>query len=553
MDNKRLFKAFTGILMAFLIFSLNACLDDKWDLSRISDEIEITPKIAAPMAYGMLSLDDFLREFDFAGKVGQFDDSLLYLTYTDSLFSFPVAEIINIPNQIFPVIYISSDINIPEWFLIEPGATLNFYKEKKEEFIFENNERPDSIKIKTTSIHIQIESGFHHTGTVTITSDNILINGQPFEKTIQVNDASGNFSYDEDILLNGATVTLDNSEPGKTTLPFKYKLQLKNSGAAISTEESCNISISMNNIKFSAIYGYLGDHELLFKSRNIGIDYIDNSTEKGSILFADARIDITTDNSYGIPSSFELSNVIARSEKNNLSTDIIFNGINPFDINAPNFNEPGKSVKTFIEIDKNNSNIQEVMATEPESFRYNIKAITNPGIPSTSSNFVTDSSNLLISLKVLLPLWIKAEGLVLEDTLDWDFEKDISDISDNIEYLRLGMEAKNKIPMQANLQVFFADENYIVLDSLFLDNDFVLRGATLDNNDKVSKAVQEEKSIEFNSARIDKIRPTKKLLVRATVNTNGTDENKYVKYYSYYTIDFKLKLNAGLRINSRDL
>lgn len=553
MDNKRLLKAFTGIIMGFLLLSTNSCIDDDWDFSKISDEIEITPGIAAPMAYGILSIEDLLREFDTIGRVKQFDDSLLYLTYVDSLFSFPASEIINIPDQIFPEIYISSDINIPEWLLSGIGDTINFHKEKKEEFIFENNERPDSIKIKTTNIHIHIESSFKHTGKITITSDNILIDGQNFKETIQISDASGNFSYDAEIPVDGAMVTLDNSEPGKTTLPFKYALQLKNSGAAISTDETCSIAISMNNIEFSAVYGFLGDHELLLNSGKIDIDLYDNSPENGNILFADPRIRISTNNSYGVPVSIELSDVFARSEKNNMSTPLTFNGINPFDVSSPGFGQIGQSVETLMEINKENSNIEDAMATDPESFNYKVKAITNPGIPSTSNNFVTDSSNLKISIDVLLPLWIKAEGFILEDTLDWDFEKEFSENTDIIEYLRLGMEAKNKIPMQTNLQVFFTDENYVVLDSLFHDSNFLLKGAELDANDKVTNAIQEEKSIEISTARIDKIKPTKKLLVRATINSKDAELNKYVKYYSYYTLDFKLNLSAKLKINTRDL
>ena len=553
MVRKQFQKAFIGILTAFLLFSLNACLDDRWDLTRISDEIEITPGISAPMAYGVLSIDDFIRELEYGDKVNHFDDSLLYVTYIDSLFSYPASEIINIPNQTFPEIYISTEINIPEWLGSEPGAIFNFRKEKKEEFIFDHNERPDSIKIKTTNIHIQIESGFRHAGNITITSDNILINGQPFERIIQISDPSGNFSYDAEFPIDGATVTLDNSEPGKTTLPFKYDLQLINSGAPVNSGESCTIAISLNNIKFSSIFGFLGDHELLLNSSGFGIGLYNKLTEEGKLLFADPKINVTTDNSYGIPTKIVLSDVLAESEKNNKSTAMVFNGINPFDVNAPNLSQIGQSVKTFVEIDKSNSNIQDLLAIEPESFSYKIKAITNPGNPTNSLNFVTDSSNLKISIEVVLPLWLKAEGLILEDTLDWELGKKLTDASEFIEYLRLGMEAKNMIPMQTNMQVFFADENYIILDSLFIDNDFVLKGATLDANDKVSKAVQENKSVEFTAARIDKIKPTKKLLVRATVSTKDAGLDKYVKFYSYYTIDFKLKFNARLRINSRDL
>ncbi len=551
--HKTFHRAFRGILFFLFILGLNSCFDDHWDLDRISDEIEINPGIAAPLAYGILSIDDLINKFDTAGRVKKFEDSLLYLVYKKELMSYKASEILNIPDQDFPEIYISSDINIPEWLVSGLGDEITFVKEKKEEFVFENNERLDSIRIKQTTLHIHVESEFHHSGSITVTSENILINGEKFSREVQISDASGNFSYDADIPVDGAIVTLDNTDPTLTTIPFTYELKLVNSGAAINSDESCSIAISIRNIEFSSVFGYLGDHEVLLNSGEVDIDLFDDALQKGNIFFADPKIQISVENSYGVPVSLELSNMVARSKKNNSTSTLVFTGINPFQVTAPAIDRIGQADTTLIEINKDNSNIDEAMNIQPESFTYSVNAITNPGNPTSANNFATDSSDMKIDLEVLLPLWVRADGFILEDTLDWDYENEFGEDTDFVEYLRLGMEAQNRIPAQVKLQLYFKDENYVTLDSLFHDNDFLLHGAGLDNNEKAGPAVTEEKTVEITASRIEKVKPTKHLLVRATLNSTGADQNKFVKYYSYYTIDFKLKLKARLNLNTRDL
>ncbi len=119
-------------------------------------------------------------------------------------------------------------------------------------------------------------------------------------------------------------------------------------------------------------------------------------------------------------------------------------------------------------------------------------------------------------------------------------------------YLRLTLDATNGIPMRVNMQVYFTDSTFQVIDSLFHDDNLLLPGAVTDSQDKVAEAASQSKAIEFTNARLTAIRPSKHLLVKASVNTKDAASGKYVKFYSYYTVDFKLKVKADLTINSGD-
>ncbi len=538
-------------LSSFLF--LYSCLDPEWDFERISDEVLLSPGIAAPLAYGSLDIETMLKEIGTSHIIKKFDDSLLYIAYDRELFTFNANEIINIPNQTFLEFFIESDVALePEWIGAGIGDTILFEKEQNSEFVFNNNERIDSIHIKTMDLVIDIQSSFRHAGILTLTSESIKLDGEPFQEVVQISDASGNFTYTTTIPLDGNTITLDNSRPDTTVLPLSYDLELINSGNPILPSESCDISMTFVEPEFNSVYGYIGDYNLLIADGRVNIDIFDIDDSEGTIKFADPRFTLYADNSYGVPVEIDLSDVEAYSRLNDITTDVTFDpGVLPFMVNAPDLGQVGQSVESVFEINRENCNIVEVVETEPSDFTYSISAATNPEGPDGVENFVTDTSELRVAFEVTLPIWISAEGWVLEETADFDFEEMFGETSDIIEYFRMTMDATNGLPTAVNMQVFFEDESNTVLDSLFVDDAFLV-APVIDEEDNIQSTEEVSKSVEFDQERLKKIEPAKFMRVRATAYTPGASENEYVKFYSYYAIDFKLKMKADLSINSRD-
>jgi len=546
------FKLIAGSLAFLLIATgIYSCLPDYFDLNKISDEIEISPGIAAPIAFGSLSMADLLDELDETGYINTFDDSLLYITYSEEVLSFPASEVVEIPDQQFLEFFISSDIAIPSWLVSGMGDTITFLKEQNGDFQFNNNERIDSIYIKTTNIGIHVESSFKHTGILTISSDFIIIDGEPFHEVIQISDPDGTFVHDVNIPLDGHILYFDNSDPSGTYLPLKFKLDLINSGNAIDPSESCDITMDFNNIQFSSIFGYFGDYDILQENGSVIVDLFSESLEGGKIFFNDPRFALNITNSYGIPLQIELYDVETYSTIEDITTPIVFTGVNPFDIAAPGMDRIGDTAKTLVNIDKTNCNIDLAMQTSPKYLYYSAKAITNPLGPEARDNFLTDSSTMKVDFEVVLPIDVRAGGFSLEDTTDFNFEDEVGSNADMINYFRLTLDAANGLPFDARIQAFFADQNDNILDSMFVDDHFIL-SANLDANGKVNEAEVYSRTVEFTGERINTIKPTTKIFIRANVETKDYDLNTFVKFYSYYTIDFKLKFTADLTINSND-
>jgi len=458
---------FPFLTAVVFLFALS-CLDDRYDFNKISDEIQINPGITAPVAFGSLTIKDILNEVDEEEYFKEDVDKLLFITYSERMLSYLASEVIDIPDQEFLAIYIDSDINIPDWMSSSLGDSISFHKEENGEFVFDNNERVDSLLLKSTILHIEVGSEFRHYGSLTVNAPTVTGNGIPFSTEIPISDASGNFSYSVDIPLNNVKITLDTSNPDTTFLPLSFDLTLINSGAGISSDEKCHITMSFKDVEFSSIFGYLGDYEILEENGSVGIELFDAELEGGKINFYDPQLHLMINNSYGIPVSIELINVSTYSDINDISFPITFTGVNPFDINAPEI--AGNSELTDILIDRSNCNIADAMETEPNKVSYTAKAVTNPSGPGTTYNFVADSSRVDVDIEIILPIWVKAYGFTLEDTVDFDYENEMGDVEKFINYLRITLEAENGLPFEADMQVYFTDINHVVLDSMFTEN-----------------------------------------------------------------------------------
>lgn len=548
MKKFRIQTVFAVALIPGFLLGLFSCLDDNWDFDKLSDEIELTPGVALPIAYGQFSIQDLLDEFDPDSYVKQTDENLLYLVYASELLSFPASDVISINDQFLNQLYVDSDILIPAWLGSNPGDTLSFLKNQNGVFSLDNNARLDSIYVKTLDLRIDVESRFEHEGLLIIRSDSLLIDGEPFYTEVQISDASGDFMYSGNRNLNGVTMILDNSVPDTSFLPMTYELFLINSGNPVNPDDFLDIQLNFVNISYNTIFGYVGDWDLLISRDTIEVEVYNEGLDEGEFFFASPEVTFTVKNSYGVPVDLYFNEVTTYSDIREIETNLNLMDFDPFSIQAPDLDNIGSDVISTGSINKDNSNLVAAIETFPNEFRYDISAVTNPG---GGMNFVTDTSRMEVDFEVLLPIWLRANGIAAEDTTEFNYYDEIGEDADIVDYLRMTMDATNGIPLEVGLQAYFLDDNYVVLDSLFADEILLLPPALTEEDSIVSNEVY-SRSVEFTKAKIEGIKPATWILTRAYINTSDAKEDGYAKFYSNYFIDFKIKATADLRINSRD-
>ncbi|MDA3952288.1 MAG: hypothetical protein PF485_01480, partial [Bacteroidales bacterium] len=421
-------KNFKIIFSLFIIVVFTQCMRDEFDINNLDTDIEIRAGVLTPLAYGSLSFDNIISEFDSSSFISSDADGLLYITYSDSLFSFTANDLLEIPSQDFIEFFIEADFTLlpgfPGW---NTGDTLALDRTQKFAFTFGNGEKLDSMILNQGDMVFDISSEFQHTGNIIITCPNIRLNNVPFTQTIVIDDASGGFNYNTPFALDGHTIYLEDSAGNDTAfMPVDFHVELISSGAPIIAGEEIAITATIENLNFEAIFGYIGDYELVSEAGEIPLGFFENTLD-GYIRFEAPIINLNIENSYGVPAEINISRFTGfNSNEDSIEMDLT--AINPFSYAypkiIPDYINSDILKNTTISINKDSSNISDFLAFLPSRLEYNLSAASNPPSQTDSANFVTDESEVNIDLEFILPLWFKADSFALEDTMDINFFED---------------------------------------------------------------------------------------------------------------------------------
>jgi hypothetical protein len=530
-------------------FLLTTC-QKNFDPDRLSDEIEIQPQLVAPLLYGSMTMSDITELFDTVEYIGEFEDGLIYLAYSDTLVSVSAEEDVDLPDLETTEFYLESDTDIPIMLPVPVDDT--FFLDTRSRLInfqLQGDDRLDHILIKDGFVSIDLESTFLHEGVLTVSSQQIRDQfGQPFSNTLYIDDPSGGFmttvSVPSDSFLLDPITRNDSN-----LIYFDFDLALINSGNPISLGEHCVVQAGLIDASFYSVFGFIDTRDLIDESGHMEIPFWADNPDLASIVFADPRIEITTTNSFGIPFDVEFDSVIATGIDSSQVTLTLYDG-NILKFLAPGMDRIGDTVTTNISIDNITSNIQEFMAVAPSSISYRVAGRTSTTNEDTT-HFIIDESQLDLHLEFLLPLDFKSTGFALTDTMEFVIAEDGIDTS-MVKNAEITVTTINKLPIELMLQVFLLDSNHVVVDSVFDDNVPILGASLVDNNGITTEGVEEINTVEFPAEKLGKLEEVSYMQVRARMITSNQG-GQFVKVMSYYTLDFKISMLANFRINTRKL
>jgi len=538
----RRFLPFVFILS--LVIAAMSCKDD-WLQQEYDSEILWEGGIKGPIIFGNLSIKDLLKEFDSTGYVSEDSTGLLYGAYSkDTVLRAP--DVLEIPDQEFIQVFFRVDTVIPGWWLDFIGDT-TFTQDKGFKFERTSDERLDSVQIKSGNMRVYVRSTIQHTGELTISSEDIILNGQKYEKLITISDPSGNFEQTVNIPMDGATIRLNNSVPDSTSLDLKFAFKLISSGADIQPSEEVQIINSFQNLEFRGAFGYIGLFDsLLIDKAELEFDLFPEGFE-GLIKLANPQIRVRTGNSMGVPFDVGLLDLEAHfRDGSGIPLNIFDPDVNPLRINAPvSPDEYPVEDSTFI--DNTNSDIHLAARSDLVSLQYSVRAEANPDGPR--SNFIMDDSELAINVEGRIPMDLRIKDFVLSDTFSFDLteDEDADFTSDNIDNLMMRMKTDNGMPLDLGLQLYFVDsaQNWLTLDSLFAGPTNILQSGKVDVNGDVTESIPKDTTIELTKRQIDNLMDADKLLMKAYAETaeGGTRD---VKFYADYSLYFKLGMQVEI-------
>lgn len=542
------------VLILLLIPFMYQCMHDEFDFNKLDDEMEIVVGVLAPVAYGSLSINDLISEIDNDGYFNTEPDGLLMLTYSDTIGSFVAEDLLVIPSQSFFEYFIESDFGFP---VAPPAMTFEIDRKVMFPFTFDNGEKLDSMILDAGNLVFDISSSFQHQAQVELTISNLTLNGVPFTETFDISDESGTYSASIPFTLDGYTIELQDSIGTDTMFfPVEFHVEIYTNGVnGISSSDQIEIDAGLSDLDFDAIFGYIGNYELIGENGTLDLGFFDNPFD-GTIEFANPQLNINISNSYGVPAEINI-NRLTGFDQNGDSIQMTYDpaSTSTFRYAFPSIEEYGETKDTTIKINRDNSSIPEFLAFLPSSIAYSIDAASNPDDDENIDNFVNDDSRVDINLEFVLPLEFSAENFAFSDTIEDILDDGWYDDADIIDQINIMLEVTNGMPLEIDFQVIFMDSLYNAVDSLFADGDeIIIPAAIVDpGNDDVSSNVKTS-LIQYMDTDIEKIKNARHAIIRAGLQTSNVGGARVaVKFFDYYTIDFNLSVGVNVKANTNDL
>lgn len=537
------FKKLPLILIVVSIVFIGSCVKDNFDYKKLTtNNLEWKPNIAVPVAFAYLNMRDLLQDYDTMELVVEDGTGLLYIMYESRVASITAENMMNMSNQNY-----SQSILVPDLSIV--GNQFYAKKDVVNEFAVTNNERIDSLVLKTCDLGVSVTSTFLHSGLIKFTFPTFVKNGQQLVINIPLSN-SGNFSSNQNLNLKDYHMNLTQGTPAYNKLPYTVELWLDDSSSPVQGMDNIQINFDFSTINFSSIYGYLGKHNINMPLDTIALDMNVNALA-GNAYFENPKFRIKLYNSFGMEVQVQINNLSAYSNVYHNSYNLnLPQEYSPLLINGPGLNQIGQSVLTEMLLTKSNSNLQSIMGYLPRYMFYSVAAQTNPNAdqnPNLQSNFVLDTSRVDVDVEVELPLWGNAKYLVLQDTATFDVSSFFDDLKP-IDWVLFRTNITNGFPTEVGVQGYFTDSLYNVVDSLFERQTEFISSGQLDSEGKVIKPTLRTTDILFPKKRIQKLENVKYVLFRGYASTTN-NAIEVVKMYNYYGVDVQLALQAQFTIN----
>jgi hypothetical protein len=311
-----------------------------------------------------------------------------------------------------------------------------------------------------------------------------------------------------------------------------------------------NLQTNLIDIAYETIYGDFSGYSIDFPSRNIPTPFF-SKLNGGEIIFADPKIKFFFSNSVGVPLGVYFRRIDA-IDRTGISHPLTGTGVpvqaSPEIPGYPALSQEGLTINDSLIIDSNNSNLPDFIAESPDSIAVEGSAEIVQ-LPGTTTTFIRNDSRYRVSAAIEIPLWGKADFLILLDTLTFDYLGSSLPPPEEIEKLIIRLSITNSFPVTAYPQIYLLDESRIVIDSLFTGVENI-QGATDTNGDgKADPSKQEPLDIELTRTEIDNLFDTRFLLVKGSIMTTDFP-NINVRLYSTYFLDYNVGLIAQIKVTT---
>ena len=351
---------------------------------------------------------------------------------------------------------------------------------------------------------------------------------------------NGSSSYQKTFDLTGYTFDLTGlTGTSYNTVSSSVIASIDSTGevVTISKNDSIHINYKLQDIVPDYVSGYLGQ-QIVNVNEETNFDVLKN-IKGGSLQLEDADVTLTIQNGLGLKGRINLYDLTSVNSKTGNQKSLTWDQLaKPLSIGAANENPFVAATATF-NLNNTNSNIQQLISNLPDQWKFSLDVFLNPeGNSSSYHDFAYDSSSLSAGLDVTLPLSLIADDLILVDTLDFSLgnpEPGDPQIKDGT----FTLIVYNGFPISATPQLYFYDEDFTLLDSLFTSVPTAAAGL-LNDQCIVSGQSKSELTASIDESKMNRLQMASRAVLVGKFNTTEHPSCGFIKIFDEYTMDVKL-------------
>ena len=410
-------------------------------------------------------------------------------------------------------------------------------------FPFPNGARLKKVKFLSGDLQIILKStiadSIHFNYQLPSTTD---ASGKPINITSILPPAASGQTSSYTVNYNLAGYTFDLTGPKKDTVNTFFNLliaRIDSNGKveSISLNDSLYVSYAILNVVPEYINGYLGSDTLNYGPVTIPFSVFKN-IKGGTLNLKNINVSLAVQNNIGANGRVIVHQAQGIHSATNSPVSLTGAMINK-NLNIPRaVDHPLTPTLSNFTLTPSNSNVLNFIDNLPDKLNYNLTVYVNPnGNVSNYNDFVYYGSGMDISMNMNMPLSLIANRLELVDTIPFSLTSNSTTTnSAAIQSGVLTLIANNGYPLQANVQIYFLDGSYNIMDSLLASASPVAAGV-LDNNCQVVSSTQSKISAPFDEAKLNRIKLAKYAYVKSYFTTVPNSQcGNYVKIYSNYSL-----------------
>lgn len=198
-----------------------------------------------------------------------------------------------------------------------------------------------------------------------------------------------------------------------------------------------------------------------------------------------------------------------------------------------------------LELNKANSNIDEVLESQPDLISSNLDAFLNQSLAGPDYNqFIYLDYGIDAFIAVEIPLYLSATNMLFSDTSEFVYSN--LDPSNRLLSGDLILNGDNNFPFDITLNIVLLDSNKTAIDTIS-SSEFVKAGI-VDNNGTVVTKIKSHVRYPLDAEAVENLKISEFMVFRASFST--TNSPNKVRFYADSFLDIILSADLNLRTGS---